>query len=130
MVDGKQLLRRAAELAFLPVFEEYFKTNTIGNLEDRLSLIGDYFRLIGLGTLTFENVGEISSTVCMDRSHVDEGWIRKWGKREAPVNFIGQGFIAAAMAAVFNQPAGSYSVREIQSIVSGADSSRFSAVRA
>ena len=46
------------------------------------------------------------------------------------VNFIGQGYVAGAMAAVYDQPAGSYTVFETQSIVSGADVSRFSLVRA
>ena len=28
---------------------------------------------------------------------VDQGWIKKWGQRDKPVNYIGQGFIAAAL---------------------------------
>ena len=65
----------------------------------------------------------------MDNSHVDEGWIKKWGNRDKPVNFIGQGYVAAALAAIYDLPAGSYDVYETQSIVSGADTSRFSLVR-
>ena len=60
---------------------------------------------------------------------MDEGWIKKWGKRDKPVNFITQGYLCAAFAAVYNQPQGSYKVSETQSIVSGADKSVFSVGR-
>ena len=84
----------------------------------------------GFGTLKFDHVGEVSGAAHMDHSHVDEGWIKKWDKRDKPVNFIGQGYLAGAMAAIYDLPAGSYTVFETQSIVSGADASRFSLVRA
>ncbi len=82
-----------------------------------------------MGTVEFERVGEITAAARMDHSHVDEGWKKKWGKREEPVNFIGQGFLAAAMAAVYDLPSGSYEVREQQSIVAEAEASRFTIVR-
>lgn len=130
MVDGKALLRKAAELSFYPVLQAYFAEHGITRLEDRLALAGEYFKLIGLGAIKFDCVGSITVSVHMTHSHVDEGWVRKWGTRETPVNFIGQGFLAAAVAAAYDLPVGSYSVREPESIVAGAPVSRFTIVRA
>lgn len=127
--DGKKLLRQACEMSFLPEISKIFERQNPETLEERLRLVEDYFRFVGLGLLRFESVGPMASTVCMDRSHVDEGWIKKWGKRDKPVNFIGQGFLAAAMAAVFDMPAGAFRVEEQESIVSGAKSSKFTLVR-
>ena len=61
----------------------------------------------------------------MVHSHVDEGWIKKWGKRDEPVNFIGSGYIAALFAAVLGKSTRSFDVKETASIVSGADKSEF-----
>lgn len=129
MVDGKSLLRKAAEFAFLPVLKDYFREHGVTELGDRIELAQDYFRLSGMGCFHFQHVGPISASVRMEHSHVDEGWIKKWGKRERPVNFIGQGYLAAVMSALYDLPAGSFFVRELESKVSGAPASVFHVVR-
>ena len=128
--NGRQLLRRASELAFLPVLKKYFAEHQVADCGERVALAEEYWKSMGFGTLKFDWVGELSSAAHMDHSHVDEGWIKKWGTREKPVNFIGQGYLSAAMAAIYDLPAGSYTVYETESIVSGAAASRFSLVRA
>jgi hypothetical protein len=127
--NGSQLLRRSAELSFYDVLSTYFAEHDIRDLNDRVALAEENWKTCGFGTLKFDHVGELSAAAHMDHSHVDEGWIKKWGKREKPVNFIGQGYVAAAMAAVHGLPSGSYNVYETDSIVAGADASRFSLVR-
>jgi predicted hydrocarbon binding protein len=129
MVDGKSLLRRSSEHAFWPVLANYFEQHNIENLDKRVELAEEYFKTCGLGIMKFERVGEMSAVVRMSHSHVDEGWIKKWGQRDKPVNFIGQGFLAAAMAAIIGTDVGSFTVNEKQSIVSGADASVFTIVR-
>ncbi len=130
IVDGKALLHKAAEYTFLPVLAKYFEDNNVTDMDDRIALAEEYFGVTGLGTLKFERVGEMSCAAELVHSHVDEGWIKKWGKRDKPVNFIGQGYVAAAAAAIFGFSTGSYHVVENQSIVSGAETSRFAIVRA
>jgi predicted hydrocarbon binding protein len=71
------------------------------------------------------NIQGNRGTADMSHSHVDEGWIKKWDQHDRPVNFIGQGFLAAAFAAITGTEAGSYAVKETQSIVSGAPVSKF-----
>ncbi len=126
---GRELLERGSELAFLDVLSTYFAENQVKDLDERIALAEDYWKTCGFGTLKFDHVGELSAAAHMDHSHVDEGWIKKWGNRDKPVNFIGQGYAAAAVAAIYDLPAGSYDVFETESIVSGADASRFSLVR-
>jgi hypothetical protein len=127
--NGRELLKRSAELTFLDVLSTYFAEHGIKDLGDRIALAQEYWNVCGFGTLTFDHVGELSATAHMDHSHVDEGWIKKWGHRDKPVNFIGQGYVAAALAAIYDLPAGSYAVYETESIVAGAEASRFNLVR-
>jgi hypothetical protein len=130
MVNGRAMMAKAAEYSFLPILKDYFAQEKIAAVRDRAALAEEYWRMCGMGTLSFEQIGRMSATARMDHSHVDEGWIKKWGKHEKPVNFISQGYLAAALAAIYDQPAGSYSVQETQSIVAGAQASRFAIVHA
>lgn len=127
--NGRELLRRSAELAFRDVLTAYFSEHAVSDLGDRVALAEEYWKTCGWGTVQFDHVGELSAAAHMDHSHVDAGWLKKWGPRNKPVNFIGQGYLAAAMAAIYELPVGSYRVMETQSIVSGAEASRFSLVR-
>ena len=129
MFDGKSLLRKAAEMSFAPVLRKLMQAADVTAAADKIRIAEEYWRYAGMGKLQFERVGEMSAAAVMEKSHVDEGWIKKWGKREAPVNFIGQGYLAAAMAVIYDLPNGSYLVNENASIVSGADVSRFTVVR-
>lgn len=126
---GADLLRKAAETTFRATLRAAFESQGIDCLDDRIALAEEYWRFAGMGLLTFEKVGPVAATARMDHSHVDEGWIKKWGQREAPVNFIGQGYLAAAMAAIYDEPEGSYTAHEVESIVAGAAASRFRIVR-
>ena len=129
MFDGKTLLRKAAEISFVPMLKRLMEDAGVSSISEKVTIVEDYWRFSGMGLLTMERVGGMSASAVMTRSHVDEGWIKKWGKRNAPVNFIGQGYLNAAMAAIYDLPIGSYSVQENQSIVSGAEASLFSLFR-
>jgi hypothetical protein len=130
IVDGKRLLASASEESFLPILQAYFEEQGLADTGDRVSIAEQYYAAVGLGSLKVVGIGPNSGTVELSRSHVDEGWIKKWGTREAPVNFITQGYIAALFEAVLGLPAGSFKVTEEQSIVSGAEKSVFRIVRA
>lgn len=129
LFDGKALLRKSAELAFHPVLAKIFADQDATSAEDRVELARQYWKFVGMGTVEFDRIGPMAAVVRMPSSHVDAGWIKKWGKREKPVNFIGQGFVAAAAAAILGLPAGSFAVSETESLVAGAEASVFMAVR-
>ncbi|MBF0543261.1 MAG: hypothetical protein HQM08_02450 [Candidatus Riflebacteria bacterium] len=129
IVDAKNLLAEVAEDTFYDVFKTYFQENKINDLPSRISIIEHYYALVGLGKMHFLGAGPNSGDVELIHSHIDEGWIKKWGKREAPVNFITCGFICGAFAAIFNQNLRSFLAQEVESIVSGKERSVFSVVR-
>jgi hypothetical protein len=52
---------------------------------------------------------------------VDEGWLKKWGKADKPVNHIGTGFVTALFSAIYNRGKGEFVAVEEQSIVTGAE---------
>ena len=125
LFNGEQVLRETAEETFYQLLNDYAAENsTVKTIEDRCSIAEQYFAFVGLGALSL-SVTETGGSVAMPYSHIDEGWIKKWGTREEAVNFVGQGYIAAACAFIYNLPCASFRAEETQSIVAGADGSTF-----
>lgn len=122
MFDGARHLRDAAAESMLPVLKKQCEIDGATSAEDKTAVAEQYFSYIGLGKLSI-NIPDAKAEMAF--SHVDDGWIRKWGNRDKPVNFIGQGYIAAAFALVNGDDPSTYVVEETQSIVSGATSSKF-----
>lgn len=129
MLDGKKLLAETAEDVFGDVLKKYFKERCIETITDRLDIAVQYYSAVGLGKMRVVFAGTESAEIELEHSHVDEGWIKKWGKREAPVNFMTAGYVAGMLSAVFELPPRAFDVHETESLVSGADVSRFTAVR-
>ncbi len=129
-VDGKQIMRGAAEDTFYPMFKNYFCDYKITDIKDRVSIVEQLYVLMGLGDFKFEYFGNDSAKAIMAHSHVDQGWIKKWGVRERgkPVNFVTQGILQAAFNAVNDLPKGSAKCLEIKSIVCGDKTSQFTIV--
>lgn len=119
---GSKLLRNAASESMFSPMQKYCSQNSITSVEDKVSIAEQYFSHVGLGSL---KINIEANTAIMSSAHVDDGWLKKWGKRDKPVNFIGQGFIAAAFALAKGDVPDAYEVSETQSIVSGADTSNF-----
>jgi hypothetical protein len=68
-------------------------------------------------------------TVILLRSHVDQGWLKKWGRTNSNINYFTCGYIAAMYAVAQKSPPGSFVVDEVESIVSGSNNSRFNVAR-
>lgn len=119
---GAKLLADSAAESMLIPLKKYCTDNNISSTEDKVSIAEQYFAYVGLGTLKLDISG---NSAVMPSAHVDDGWVKKWGTRDKAVNFIGQGFVAAAFALANGDAVSSYEVSETQSIVSGADSSNF-----
>jgi hypothetical protein len=128
MFDAKKLLAEATEDAFFGMLKNYFETQQICCSRDRISLAEQCYAAVGLGQMKVAFAGPDSGEVELLHSHVDSGWIKKWGKRDTPVNFMTCGYIAGLFSAVFNHPTRSYDVIETQSIVAGAATSRFKVI--
>jgi len=128
MLDGRTLLIECAEDSFLQVLADYFRDKGIISVSERIEIAQQYFAAMGLGKMGVVYAGPDAGLVHLTRSHVDEGWIKKWGKRAEPVNYIGRGYVAALFSAVFGRPARSYRVSEGKSIVSGEELSELNVV--
>jgi len=129
MLDARGLLARVAAETFFGILSSLLRKHALETPAERLAAAERYYAFAGLGKLKILSAGPETGEAELERSHVDEGWIRKWGRRDSPVNFITQGFLAAAFAAAFDRNPLDYVVREISSIVSGADRSWFQVAR-
>ncbi len=125
MLDGPKLLAEVAEDTYYPLFRDYFTRNGITSIEDRIAIAEQQYAVAGLGQMKVTCAGDDSGEVQLLHSHVDEGWIKKWGQHNKPINSVTCGYIAALFAAVFDRSPRSYQVSETESIVTGAESSKF-----
>ena len=120
LLNAKKLLAECAEDAFHTVLTDYYRLNGVGDLKERIWAAERYFSECGLGKLKVSFAGVCSGEVKLLSSHVDEGWVKKWGVSLAPVNYIGCGYVTALFSAVFDKPKRFYSAKERQSIACGA----------
>jgi predicted hydrocarbon binding protein len=124
-LGGIANLVKAGEKVFGEVLKTYFNKNGIDSVEDRVEIARQYWKTIGMGLVDISITDENSGVAKMDYSHLDEGWLKKWGGADRPVNFFTQGFLAGVFGAIFDKPMGSYGVEETKSLVKGDDVSEF-----
>jgi predicted hydrocarbon binding protein len=129
-IDAEELggvanLVKAGEKVFGGLLKDYYEKSGVDSVEDRVEVAKQYWKNVGMGLIDITVTGESSGLAQMDYSHLDEGWLKKWGGTNRPVNFFTQGFLAGACAAIFNKPLGSYFVEETKSLVKGDDVSEF-----
>jgi hypothetical protein len=121
-IGGPKVLRESAEDSIRPVLDSYFKEHGISDPAQRLAVGAEYYAFMGMGLM--EAKGDASGgEVILAHCHVDEGWIKKWGKHDKPINHFTCGYVAAMFAAAFDKPARSFEVNERSSIVMGAPQS-------
>jgi len=124
-----ELLKDVSEESFYHLLVNYYETNGIDLIDERINIACQYYGAVGLGKMEVKFLGDDSGEVVVFSSHVDQGWIKKWGKHDAPVNYITAGYIQAVFSAVLDLPMGVFDAREIESIVMGAKESLFKVVK-
>jgi len=130
-LDAKEtdLLSGVAEETFYKLLKDYYNKHNIINLEDKIDIACQYYSAVGLGKMEVGFLGEDSGEVILSISHVDQGWIKKWGNYDAPVNYITCGYISGMFSAIFDRNIGVFKAFEVESIVMGASKSRFRIVK-
>ena len=130
-LDAKEtgLLVETAEDTFYEIFTDYFAKHPLPSLTEKIDIACQYFGALGLGKMRVNHLGDNSGEVELLTSHLDQGWLMKWGTHDTPVNYMSCGYIAALFSAVLGERTRIFSVQEIQSIVMGAKTSLFSIVR-
>lgn len=126
--SGERLLKEAAEDTFYESLRSYYEQKGIEDLADRITVAEQYWQAVGMGLIRFQGVGKYELVAEMEYSHVDEGWLKKWGSRSEPVNFMTSGFVAAVACLLSGRPPRSFGVKETSSLVSGDAVSTFKAV--
>lgn len=118
-LGGPRVLREVAEDSVRPVLDDYFKTKDLAGSEERLEAGAEWFSFMGMGQMSASG-GADGGEVKVPHSHVDEGWVKKFGKHDRPINHFTCGYAAALFGAAFDKPARSFEVTETSSIVMGA----------
>lgn len=118
-LNGTDILISTMEDVIYRVLFNYYKQHNIQDNWEKISIAEQYYSICGLGQIKFQHVGDFSASVKVLHSHVDEGWIKKWSKRNKPVNYIGRGYVQAVLSLVNNKPPRTYDSQEIKSIVKG-----------
>jgi len=123
-IGGVDILKASAEDAMYPLLKDYVEEKGISDPKARLKVGAEYYALMGLGRMeaAFTQGGGMAT---LQRSHIDQGWISKWGRTDKHVNYFTCGYVAGMFAVATGRPRGSYDVREKESIVSGSSVSRF-----
>lgn len=117
-----QVLRESTEDVIRPLLDSYYAENGVTSPAERLAVGAEYYAFMGMGLMEVNGtVG--AGQVKLKHSHVDEGWIKKWGKNNKAINHFTCGYVAALFAAAFSRPARSYNATEVASIVMGAPES-------
>ena len=126
-VGADRILFETTEDSMRPLLDEYFVKHAVPAGPERLKIAGEYFAIMGLGRVELTG-GPAGGDVTLHHSHVDEGWVKKFGVATTPVNHVTRGFTAAAFAAAFGKPPRSYAVTESSSIAMGAGQGHMVAV--
>ena len=124
-LGGVEQLVQVGEEVFGGILKSYFQSKGISSVQDRISIAQQYWKEVGMGLVSISMSDEKMGTASMEYSHLDEGWLKKWGGIDRPVNFFTQGFLAGACAAIYDKPFHSYHVEETSSLVRGHDCSEF-----
>lgn len=118
-VDGTQILAEVAEDTIRPMLETYVAENGVSDPAAVLQVGAEYYAVMGLGKMVVESAPP-GGKIRVPRSHVDEGWVKKWGQHDQPVNHFTRGYVAAMFAVAARKPPRSYRVQEVSSVVQGA----------
>jgi predicted hydrocarbon binding protein len=124
------LLQESARESFKKMLARYFDMHLEGApLDEKLDTACEYYSLLGLGKMKPVFIGDDSGEVELTASHTDSGWMKKWGEYDKPVNYVTAGYIEAMFEVLLNAPEKAFSATEVESIVMGADSSKFRIIR-
>jgi predicted hydrocarbon binding protein len=123
------MLSESMEDAFYILLKKLVILEELTSAKERIEIFQEHFRLAGLGTLVLKNIQPSGGNAVITHSHLDEGWVKKWGTYDEPVNFMGQGYIAAAFAVIHNTFPRTYRVEETRSIVKGDPQSEFTVTK-
>lgn len=126
--SGVKHLTEVSEDTFYGVLNKYYNEKGITGIAEKVEIAQQYWQVSGMGIIRFSGIGKYEVVAEMDYSHIDEGWLKKWGGAGEPVNFMTVGFVAAVAALVNNKPTRAFKATETSSLACGDEKSEFKAV--
>jgi hypothetical protein len=123
-IGGQQILRDVVEDSMRTIIDDYIQKNGLTSPMDKCNVGREYYSVFGLGKMVVSGC-ESGGEVRLLHSHIDEGWVTKWGPNNKPINHFTCGYIAAVFAAAFEKPARSYAVTEAVSMAGGETEGKF-----
>lgn len=123
-INGPQILADTVEDSMRVLLEDYFQKNSITDSKEKGIVGTEYFSTFGLGKMTISG-NDQSGEARLTHSHIDEGWIKKWGQHHKPINHFTRGYVAAIFGSIFNRAPRSFSVTETAAMVTGEEQSIF-----
>jgi len=116
---GTKNMAEAMEEAVYLALRKVFIGEEIKAVHERIRMVEEYFRLTGLGEIKLHADSATGGTATLSRSHIDEGWVKKYGNSKVPVNHVARGFLAGAFEVIHGKPLRSYDVEESASMAMG-----------
>lgn len=123
-LGGPGHLEDSSEEAFYITLRKYKVMQNIQQREDIRKMCEEYFSMVGLGKISITISGS-GGSIIMSHSHIDEGWVKKWGRSHRKINFVGSGYIKACFSLIFDKDIRTFDVEETRSIVKGDSVSEF-----
>ena len=121
---GVRILNESVEDSIRPLLDDYVQKHDLPVGEERLLVGAQFYEMMGMGLMT-ANGDAGGGQAALTRSHIDQGWLAKFGPADRPLNYFTCGFLAAMFASAFDRPARSYEVVETASLVKGDPVSKF-----
>ena len=121
--DETEMLTRVSEKTFYKFLVDYFNFHNISLPEEKLDTGCKYYSSVGLGKMKINSTD--SKEVILTYADIDKEWLERHGPYSGPVNYITCGYICALFSAVLEKSPGTFKAIEVESIVMGAEKSRF-----
>jgi hypothetical protein len=113
--DGTLLLYEAAEESSYAKFTSFLMHHSkIKTVKSKLELASTSFQYCGLGIINLTQIGAEGGRISSPHSHHVTGWLAKFGKRETPGCFFTRGWLAGALAVIYDKHLGYFRVDEIE----------------
>lgn len=117
-LGGPAILRETAEDTIRPLLEKSMKKQSLSGVKESLEFGARFYSMLGLGRMSIK-VKAGKGEAQLLRSHIDRGWLSKWGKSDKPVNHFTCGYLNAVFGAVYQRPPRHFSTVEVASIAQG-----------
>jgi hypothetical protein len=121
---GIRILNESVEDAIRPLLDDYVQKNQVPAGAERLAVGARFYELMGMGLMSATGDAAVGQAT-LTRSHVDQGWLAKFGPADRTLNYFTCGFLAAVFACAFDRPARSYQVVETAGLAKGDATGKF-----